>query len=600
MGRAGRRGNSMSETNDYFIRKILRKYLVPTILTLLGTTAASFANNILAGRMLGREALTSMNIVSSFSFLFAMLGCLISIGGASCASVAIGRQDREKANACATLALVFSIAVPLLISIPLLVFFKRFFLLLGADMSLYTYCADYAHVMLLFGFLTTLMYYPFNFLRLDGRGTLATVVFGMMAVVDILLALLFHRMGLGLLGFALAVMISTGAADLAALALLYLPSRSTIRLGKIPRGAFLPLTGDIVSRGSASGLNNLCNMFRTMLLNAWILTFVGKEGASVFAVACSVLNLTTATVFGVAQTVSPLAGIFYGEKDEVSIRMLMKRAAAYAALIHIVLFLVTFPAAGRIAGFFGMKAEPLASRAASAVRWVTLSLIPAAVVNVFIYYYMTLRKTVLSCVLTFARAFGFTALFIRFIIIIGKSGHLYIGFVLSELASLLLVWLLAAVERRRHPDCKGILLLEGTQSENTLSFSVQNTAEGAVRASQEMADFCRQNEVKKSLAGFLPMALEELLVIVNEHCLQGRGVQYIDVRILFDEDGLLMRIRCDGKIFNPVAWYEKRSSAMTREELMMDELLGMKMVIAKAKNVQFQNTFGVNNIIVVV
>ena len=600
MGRAGLRGNSMSETNDYFIRKILRKYLVPTILTLLGTTAASFANNILAGRMLGREALTSMNIVSSFSFLFAMLGCLISIGGASCASVAIGRQDREKANACATLALVFSIAVPLLISIPLLVFFKRFFLLLGADMSLYTYCADYAHVMLLFGFLTTLMYYPFNFLRLDGRGTLATVVFGMMAVVDILLALLFHRMGLGLLGFALAVMISTGAADLAALALLYLPSRSTIRLGKIPRGAFLPLTGDIVSRGSASGLNNLCNMFRTMLLNAWILTFVGKEGASVFAVACSVLNLTTATVFGVAQTVSPLAGIFYGEKDEVSIRMLMKRAAAYAALIHIVLFLVTFPAAGRIAGFFGMKAEPLASRAASAVRWVTLSLIPAAVVNVFIYYYVTLRKTVLSCVLTFARAFGFTALFIRFIIMIGKPGHLYIGFVLSELASLLLVWLLAVVERRRHPGCKGILLLEGTQSENTLSFSVQNTAEGAVRASQEMADFCRQNEVKKSLAGFLPMALEELLVIVNEHCLQGRGVQYIDVRILFDEDGLLMRIRCDGKIFNPVAWYEKRSSAMTQEELMMDELLGMKMVIAKAKNVQFQNTFGVNNIIVVV
>ena len=129
---------------------------------------------------------------------------------------------------------------------------------------------------------------------------------------------------------------------------------------------------------------------------------------------------------------------------------------------------------------------------------------------------------------------------------------------------------------------------------------MQNTAEGAVRASQEMADFCRQNEVKKSLAGFLPMALEELLVIVNEHCLQGRGVQYIDVRILFDEDGLLMRIRCDGKIFNPVAWYEKRSSAMTREELMMDDLLGMKMVIAKAKNVQFQNTFGVNNIIVVV
>ena len=45
----------MSETNDYFVKKILRKYLVPTVLTLLGTTVASFANNILAGRMLGRD-----------------------------------------------------------------------------------------------------------------------------------------------------------------------------------------------------------------------------------------------------------------------------------------------------------------------------------------------------------------------------------------------------------------------------------------------------------------------------------------------------------------------------------------------------------------
>ena len=562
----------MSETNDYFVKKILRKYLVPTILTLLGTTVASFANNILAGRMLGRDALTSMNIVSSFSFLFAMLGCLISIGGASCASVAIGRQDRERADACATLALVFSIAVPLLISLPLLVFFKSFFIMIGADMSLYTYCADYAHVMLLFGFLTTLMYYPFNFLRLDGRGSWATVVFGMMAVVDILLALAFQRMGLGLLGFALAVVISTGAADLAALALLYLPARGTVRLGRIPDGTFLSLTSDIVLRGSASGLNNLCNMFRTMLLNAWILTFVGQEGAGVFAVACSVLNLTTATVFGVAQTVSPLAGIFYGEKDEVSLRMLMKKAGA-----------------GQIAGFFGMTAEPLASRAADAVRWVALSLIPAAVVNVFIYYYVTLRKTLMSCVLTFARAFGFTALFVRFIIMTGRPEYLYTGFVLSELASLGLVWLLAAVERRRNPGCRGILLLEGTQSANTISFSVQNTAEGAVRASQEMEEFCRENNVKKSLSRFLPMALEELLVIVNEHCLRGRGVQYVDVRILFDEDGLLMRIRCDGKIFNPVAWYEKRSSTMTQEELLMDDLLGMKMVIAKAKSVHFHN-----------
>lgn len=50
---------------------------------------------------------------------------------------------------------------------------------------------------------------------------------------DIVLALVFQRMGLGLPGFALAVVISAGAADLAALALLFVPSGCTILPGRI-------------------------------------------------------------------------------------------------------------------------------------------------------------------------------------------------------------------------------------------------------------------------------------------------------------------------------------------------------------------------------
>ena len=81
----------MIETNDYFIKNTLRKYLIPTIVAILGTTAASFFNTLFAGRILGKEALAAMNLLSSFTFLFAMLGCLISIGASACASVAMGK-----------------------------------------------------------------------------------------------------------------------------------------------------------------------------------------------------------------------------------------------------------------------------------------------------------------------------------------------------------------------------------------------------------------------------------------------------------------------------------------------------------------------------
>ena len=98
----------------------------------------------------------------------------------------------------------------------------------------------------------------------------------------------------------------------------------------------------------------------------------------------------------------------------------------------------------------------------------------------------------------------------------------------------------------------------------------------------------------------LPMALEELLLIVNEHCLKDMPDQSIDVRIFIDNDDILLRIRCGGKVFDPVAWYRKRSATMSLEEMLMDESLGMKMIDQKAKSITFQNTFGVNNLVVTI
>ena len=115
------------ESNGYLINATLKKYLIPTILSILGTTATAFVNTLLAGRFLGGDALAAMNIVSSFTFLFAMLGCLISIGASTCASVALGREDQETAERCASVALAASVFLPLLTAAPLLFFFHSFF-----------------------------------------------------------------------------------------------------------------------------------------------------------------------------------------------------------------------------------------------------------------------------------------------------------------------------------------------------------------------------------------------------------------------------------------------------------------------------------------
>ena len=97
----------------------------------------------------------------------------------------------------------------------------------------------------------------------------------------------------------------------------------------------------------------------------------------------------------------------------------------------------------------------------------------------------------------------------------------------------------------------------------------------------------------------LPLAIEEMLVLVNEHCFEQNEKMYADVRIQISEEELLLRIRCGGKLFDPIADYRKRTEGMSEEELLMDESLGIRMVTQMAKSVTFRRTLGVNNLVVI-
>ena len=377
----------MNETNDYFIRKTLQKYLIPTIFSILGTTTVGFINTILAGQALGKEALTAMNLLSSFTFLFAMLGCMISIGSSACASVAVGMGDENAVGEYEMYAFLMSFLFPVLFSVVILLCFRSFLFMLGADETLYLFMKDYAKVVLAFGFLTTLMYFPFNFLRLDGRANLAMLVFGIMGVLDVVLLVLFLRAGAGLPGVAWATVISTAVADLLGILFLFFGKNRQIRPVFPGLKRMVSLTVSVCRTGAASGLNNLCNMLRTLVLNALILHGLGTEAASEFAIACALISFASASVYGCGQTVAPLIGVFYGERDPVSMKILMKRTIRYSAVIHGILFLLMIPLAGTLAHAFGMTDSRMISEAAEAVRLAALSLIPAAIMNVFIYYY---------------------------------------------------------------------------------------------------------------------------------------------------------------------------------------------------------------------
>ena len=134
--------------------------------------------------------------------------------------------------------------------------------------------------------------------------------------------------------------------------------------------------------------------------------------------------------------------------------------------------------------------------------------------------------------------------------------------------------------------------------ESYVSFSVDNTTDGAVEASRKMTEFCEEHNVDLKYKSFLSMALEELLIIIDEQCLKDKVDEYIDVRIYMDDDGLILRTRYGGSVFDPMAWYIEKCNTMTFEDLLLDDALGMKMIVGKSTDIYYQNTFGTNNLVV--
>ncbi len=581
---------------DYFDKNTYVRFLVPTVLALLGSTFSSFGNTLLAGRFLGRDALNMMSVLSSFTFMYAMTGCLISIGAASRSSLALGSQDYRTAAEYEWLAMVLSFVVPILLSLPCVIFFDRFFMLLGASPEACELGATYGRLMLAFGFLNTLTYFPFNYLRLIGRGRYGTYSFGLMGIIDVVLVYAFLRLGLGTVGIALGYVTSMIIAN--GMGLWFLLTKNRIFRISRPRASDVPhMLKNVISFGSASALNNLCKMLRTALMNVIVARFLGKDGVSSLAVGFSIINLASATVTGFGQAMSPIIGVLRGEHDRNGQHGTIGVSLRFAITFHAALAVIIMLFAPQISEFFGISDPEHVRETAIVVRLVAVSLIPSAAMNVLIYYYTAIGENRGARLLTAMHAFVFPVALAYVHLRIDSSGYYAASFIMAELLDLAVMAAYAGVRTKASPQLDGILLEERTYSEKFFSTTSDGTPDRAVEASERVVAFCEENDVNPVLCVKIPLVVEELLVTLARHCSEGDNAR-MDVRISLVGEKVVMRIRCEGRIFNPVAWYHDRKQRLTPEEFMDDDSFSMDVVDKVAKSVEYSNMFDVNNLIV--
>jgi hypothetical protein len=146
---------------------------------------------------------------------------------------------------------------------------------------------------------------------------------------------------------------------------------------------------------------------------------------------------------------------------------------------------------------------------------------------------------------------------------------------------------------RRKIKCLSFLFLVDREAELKggvyKSFSVGNSVEGITKSSEGITEFCEQNGLGTRLTMAISLVIEEILVVIRARSLAGDNRATMNVRVLIEGDTVILRVRNGGKVFSPVDYVK---NAGKEEEA---EVMGIKMILALALNIDYRHTFGVNN-----
>ena len=79
-------------------RKLLVKYITPSILSMVSVFLYTIVDGIFVGRGVGTDALGAVNLAFPYVMIFMALVMMCTVGGMTITAIRIGRNDEEGAN----------------------------------------------------------------------------------------------------------------------------------------------------------------------------------------------------------------------------------------------------------------------------------------------------------------------------------------------------------------------------------------------------------------------------------------------------------------------------------------------------------------------
>lgn len=314
--------SSTRELGQGSVGKLLFKLALPTITAQLVNALYNMVDRVYIGHIpvIGKTALTGVGVCMSLIMIVSAFASLTAIGGATRASIFLGREDREEAEKILGHCVTGAVTSALVLTAVLLLFARPLLMAFGASEETIGYAVGYMRIYALGTVFVELALGLNAFITAQGFASVAMVSVLIGAVGNMILdAVFILALGMDVDGAALATVISQGLSALWVVRFL-LGKKTGLRIRRenlrIQWKRYAPCLALGLSpfvMQSTEGVISIC-------FNASLQRYGGDLAVGAMTILASVMQFSMLPLQGLTQGAQPIVGFNYGAGQGVRVK----------------------------------------------------------------------------------------------------------------------------------------------------------------------------------------------------------------------------------------------------------------------------------------
>ena len=585
-----RNGDKMTDKrNNRLLNAKLNKYIIPGIMMSLALQLGNIVDTIFVSNLIGVEAMSAVTMSLPVETIIQLTGYCLGIGGSIAVGNMLGKRDKESASKLFSATFLVTLAVGLLFSIcafPAAAPIAK--LLVPGGGALADYTRDYIRVSMLGAPVIGIGLMMVNYLGVENHPELASIYLILANVINLILDYIFLRFTpLGITGASLSTVL--GFLFAMGVFVVYIRSdKRNIQFILLKARDFVIIREAVVA-GVPMLVFMATNFIKVLGLNTIIMNQIGEEGMAVFTVCDNVLLIVEMLTGGIIGVIPNVAGILFGEKDYIGIRVLCKKMLKYSYIMLAFIFVFIMLFTEQITILFGSGGGELGSQMVFALRIFALCVAPYLWNKFIVSYYESIEETAIASFVTFLEnavavlPATFAGIYIwKQIDGIGING-IAAGFVATEIITVIAAWIFRKIKYKKST----FYIVPDKNPGTNLDFSIKSTMEEAQNVNRKIMEFCKEKGVSGKKANLAAVCAEEMTVNIIKF--GGKTSNWIDINLCLEDDICRLRIRDNGVNFNPLEY------SYDSEQF---DIHGIELVKKISKSMDYIRAIDMNNTII--